>query len=122
MKIESGNMIALGYGKYFKSDSITGLVPIEENRGPGRRTWVYVAGHPEPIVASRSEGAILRDLVEMPSEVTRVREQRHLLIDILDTISGIDPMLRRIIREQGRWDLDLLEERIGELVNIDAEM
>lgn len=116
MKIEYGNMVALGYGKYFKSDNVIGLVPVEENRGPGRRTWVYVTGQPEPIVASRSEGAILRDLVEMPSEVTRIREQRHLLVDILDTVGGIDPMLRRIIREQGRWDLDLLEERIDELV------
>ena len=34
MKIEYGNMVALGYGKYFKSDSIIGLEPVEEGRGP----------------------------------------------------------------------------------------
>ena len=116
MKIEYGNMVALGYGKYFKSDSIIGLEPVEEGRGPGKRTKVYIAQHPEPIIASRSEGAILRDLVESPEEITRIREQRLLLEDIQDTVAGIDPMLRSIVREQGHWDLDLLEEQIGDLL------
>lgn len=116
MKIEQDNMVALGYGKYFKSESVIGIVPIEENRGPGRRTWVYIEGQKEPFVASRSEGAILRDLVEMPDEITRIKEQRQLLADIQDTIGGIDPMLRAIIREQGNWNLDRLEERIADLV------
>jgi hypothetical protein len=59
----------------------------------------------------------LRDLVESPREITRVREQRQLLADILDTIEGIDPILRTIIRDQGNWNLNLLEERIEELLN-----
>ncbi|MGD8586648.1 MAG: hypothetical protein PVJ75_14955 [Chloroflexota bacterium] len=116
MKIEYGNMVALGYGKYFKSDSIIGLEPVIEGRGPGQRTMVYIAQLPEPIIASRSEGAILRDLVETPEEITRVREQRLLLEDIQDTVAGIDPMLRSIIREQGHWDLDRLEEQIEDLL------
>lgn len=120
MKIEYGNMIALGYGKYFKSDNIVGLTPIEE-RGPGRRTNVYIAAMAEPVVASRSEGAILRDLIASPEEVTRGREQRQLLADILDRVSAINPMLRTIISEQGKWNLDRLEERIRELLGEDAE-
>jgi hypothetical protein len=116
MRIEYGNMIALGYGKYFKSDCISGLEPVVEGRGPGKRTLVYIEQRPEPTVASRSEGAILRDMVESPGEITRIREQRLLLEDIQDTVSGIDPMLRSIIREQGSWNLDLLEEQIGELL------
>ncbi len=116
MKIEYGNMVALGYGKYFKSDSIIGLEPVVEGRGPGNRTKVYIAQHVEPFIASRSEGAILRDLVESPEEITRSREQRLLLEDIQDTVSGIDPLLRSIVREQGNWDLDLLEEQIGDLL------
>ncbi|MGD8804822.1 MAG: hypothetical protein PVH65_03185 [Chloroflexota bacterium] len=116
MKIEYGNMVALGYGKYFKSDSIIGLEPVIEGRGPGQRTMVYIAQLPEPIIASRSEGAILRDLVETPEEITRVREQRLLLEDIQDTVAGFDAMLRSIIREQGHWDLDRLEEQIEDLL------
>ena len=33
MRIAKGHMVALGYGKYFRSDSIVGLAPIEEGRG-----------------------------------------------------------------------------------------
>ena len=116
MKIEKGTMVALGYGKYFRSDSIVGLEPIEEGRGPGKRTYVYIEDLDEPIVASRSEGAILRDIIEMPKEITKAREQQQLLSDILDTVSEINPVLRSIIRDQGKWDIDRLEERINELL------
>ncbi len=116
MRIEPGLMVALGYGKYFRSDGILGLEPIEEEdgRGPGRRTWVYVESRREPLVASRAEGTILRDMIAMPAEVTRAQEQRQLLADILETMHDIDPMLRAIVREQGKWDLDRLERRIRE--------
>jgi len=116
MKVETGNMVPLGYGKYFRSDSITGLEPIEEGRGPGRRTRVYIDGTREPMVASRSESAILRDIVEMPAEYTKTREYHEMLSDILDTITEINPLLRSIIRDQGKWDLNRLEERIREML------
>lgn len=121
MKIERGQMVPLGYGKYFRSDSIVGLEPIEEGRGPGKRTRVYVENLPDPIIASRSEGALLRDMVELPKEVTRTREQREVLHDILDEIGDINPMLRSIIRDQGRWDLDRLEERLKEILRDEEE-
>ncbi|MDX1663761.1 MAG: hypothetical protein R3272_08205 [Candidatus Promineifilaceae bacterium] len=116
MRVESGIMVPLGYGKYFRADRIIGLEPIEEEggRGPGKRTRVYVEGAREPVVASRSEGTILRDMVETPREVTRATEQYELLIDILETVREIDPMLRTIIQQQGNWDLDKLERRIAE--------
>jgi hypothetical protein len=66
-----------------------------------------------PIFASRSEGAILGDLVEMPKEVTKTHEIYDMLRDILETIQDINPLLRSIIRDQGHWDLDRLEERIS---------
>jgi hypothetical protein len=121
MNIQKGLMVPLGYGKYFRSDSIVGLEPVEEGRGPGQRTKVYIEQLPQPIIASRSEGAILRDLVEMPKEITKIREQRELLSDILDTISDINPLLRSIIRDQGKWDVDRLEERLRELLRDDEE-
>jgi hypothetical protein len=117
MRIEPRLMVALGYGKYFRSDRIVGLEPIEEGRGPGKRTHVFVEGLATPLVASRSEGAILGDMVEMPTEITRSREQQQLLADILDSLSEINPMLRSIVRDQGRWDLDRVEERIRELLS-----
>jgi hypothetical protein len=116
MRVEKNIMVPLGYGKYFRSDSIIGLEPIEEDRGPGRRTWVYIEGQTEPMVGSRTELTILRDMTQMSEEVSHVREQRELLLDILDTVEEISPMLRHIVRDQGNWDLDRLEQRIEAVV------
>ena len=58
-------MIPLGYGKFVRADRIFAVVPIEgEERGDGRRTYVHVEGIDEPVLASRSERAILADLEE----------------------------------------------------------
>ena len=56
-------MVALGYGKFVRADRIFAVVPIEAGeRGDGRRTYVHVEGVVEPMVASRSERAILADV------------------------------------------------------------
>jgi hypothetical protein len=56
-------LIALGYGKFARADRVFALVPLEgPERGDGRRTLVYIEGVEQPIIASRSEGAIARDL------------------------------------------------------------
>jgi len=56
-------MVSLGYGRWVKADRIFALVPVEgEQRGDGRRTYVHVEGVASPIVASRSERAILADV------------------------------------------------------------
>ena len=56
-------LIALGYGKFARADRVFALVPLEgPARGDGRRTLVYVDGVDGPIIASRSEQAIARDL------------------------------------------------------------
>jgi hypothetical protein len=58
-------MIPLGYGKFVRADRIFALVPLEgAERGDGRRTLVYVEGVEDPLIASRSESAIARDLAE----------------------------------------------------------
>jgi len=68
-------MVALGYGKFVRADRIFAVVPIEaEERGDGRRTYVHVEGIEEPVIASRSERAILADLDDaQPSR----RRRRH---------------------------------------------
>jgi hypothetical protein len=56
-------MVALGYGKFVRADRIFAVVPIEAaERGDGRRTYVHVEGVVEPLVASRSERAILAEV------------------------------------------------------------
>lgn len=55
--------VSLGLGRFARADRIIALEPIEgEERGPGRRTRVWLDGRAEPVVASRSEAAILADL------------------------------------------------------------
>jgi hypothetical protein len=58
-----GRMVHLGYGKWVRADRIYAVVPLEAGeRGDGRRTYVHVEGLSEPLVASRSERAILGDM------------------------------------------------------------
>jgi hypothetical protein len=65
-------MIPLGYGKFVRADRIFAVVPIEaDERGDGRRTYVHVEGIEEPIIASRSERAILEDLQEAQPRTRR---------------------------------------------------
>jgi hypothetical protein len=56
-------MVPLGYGKFVRADRVFAVVPLEAgDRGEGRRTYVHVDGLTQPIVASRSERAILADV------------------------------------------------------------
>ncbi len=56
-------MVPLGYGKYVRADRVFALVRIEgAERGDGSRTLVHVEGVAEPLVASRSERAIVADI------------------------------------------------------------
>ena len=53
-------MIFLGFGKYVRADKIYALEPLGAGqRGHGARTRVWVEGIAEPIVASRTERAIV---------------------------------------------------------------
>jgi hypothetical protein len=67
-------MIPLGYGKFVRADRIFAVVPLEaDERGDGRRTLVHVEGIAEPLLASRSERAILADLEEAAGGTPRRR-------------------------------------------------
>ena len=114
MRIQSGILIPLGYGKYVRSDQVTAVVPIEEERGAGRRTFVYIQDRPDPLVASRAEDSVVRDLVQEPREVTRVRQQQEILRDLLEALDSVNPTVRDIVRDQSELDLDLTERRIRE--------
>ena len=59
-------MIPLGFGKYVRADRIYAVEPIRDERGSGARTRVWVEGIADPVVASRSERAILADMGTIP--------------------------------------------------------
>lgn len=109
-------LVHLGFGKYVRSDQVTAVVPIEEERGPGRRTFVHVEGQKDPLVASRAEDSIVRDLVQEPREVTQSRQQQEILRDLLQDLGNVNATVRRISRDEGGLDLERLERRIREVV------
>jgi len=106
LEIRSGHMVHLGYGKYWRADGIRGLVPVEEDRGPGRRTRVFVEGRSEPIVVSRTEEAILEDMRSEEGDDSRAVEAREAASDLLERLRGLSPVLRRMLRSEGGLDLE----------------
>ncbi len=71
-------MIPLGYGKFVRADRVFALVPLEgAERREGRRTYVHVEGLAEPVVASRSERAILTDVEAALAEAAGIPRRRR---------------------------------------------
>jgi regulator of extracellular matrix RemA (YlzA/DUF370 family) len=71
-------LVSLGYGRFVRADRIFALVPLEAaERGDGRRTYVLVDGLTEPVVASRSERAILADVEAALTEAAGIPRRRR---------------------------------------------
>lgn len=109
MKVVPDRIVSLGFGKYVRADKIAALVPIEEDRGSGRRTLVYVEGMKEPLVAGRTESTILRDMVGAESGAM------ELLRELQMQIGQVRPLLKGSIRSEAGLDLDQLSRRITNL-------
>src|SRR5579871_95367 len=107
---------AYGFVTYVRSHRVTAVIPIEEDRGPGRRTFVQLEGQVDPLIASRAEDTIIRDLVQEPREVTQSRQQQEILRDLLEDLGQVNATVRRISRDEGGLDLDKLERRIREVI------
>jgi hypothetical protein len=59
----SSGFVSLGLGRFVRADRVLALEPIEgDERGPGNRTRVWLDGLGHPVIAARSEAAILADL------------------------------------------------------------
>ena len=116
MEIRENIIIPLGYGKFVRSDKVVALDPIEDNRGPGRRTLVYVENLNNPIIASRTENSILANISKTPKDVLEATAALELLQDILDDIEQIGPMLRKSILDEAGLDLDRIEIKVQEIL------
>jgi len=114
-------IVPLGYGKFARADKIVALEPIEDDRGPGRRTLVYVEELNRPLVASRTESSIVANMVEIPKEVMEATAALELLQDISDDLRQIGPMLRKSIRKEAQLDIDKIERRIEEILKHEIE-
>jgi hypothetical protein len=71
-------LVSLGYGRFVRADRVYALIPLgPEERGEGRRTYVHVEGLSEPLVASRSEKAILADVEAALTEAAGIPRKRR---------------------------------------------
>jgi hypothetical protein len=78
MAKRDARMISLGYGRHVRADRVFALVPLPAaERGEGRRTYVHVDGVEEPLVASRSEKAILADVEAALNEAAGIPRRRR---------------------------------------------
>ena len=112
MDVKPDRMVHLGYGKYWRSDAIVGLMPIDQDRGPGRRTDVYTATLEQPITASRSQHAILQDMAIASDEAFKIQEVREMLSDIADDLSDVPDVLRRMLATEAHFDVDMWVRRL----------
>src|SRR6267143_2689242 len=115
MEIKRDRMVFLGYGKYWRSDAIIGLMPIEEERGPKRRTNVFVQGRAEPIIASRTEQSILADM-GATSDGFQVQGLREAVADLIAAFHEISPTLRRTLKNEHHLDVEQWEQRLSEML------
>jgi len=115
MDVQRGRMVFLGYGKYWRSDRILGLMPIEEGRGPGQRTNVFIEGRPEPIVASRTEQSILEDMgaTDAGFQLEALREATR---ELLEAFHEFSPVLRRALQNEHHFDVEKWEGRLSTLL------
>lgn len=121
MEVRENIIVPLGYGKFVRSDKIVALEPIEDDRGPRRRTYVFVEQMRNPIIASRTETSILANIVEIPREVMEATAAMELLQDILDDIQQIGPMLRKSIKKEAGLHIDTIEKKIEEILKHEIE-
>jgi hypothetical protein len=115
MDIKRDRMVFLGYGKYWRSDGIVGLMPIEDDRGPKRRTNVFIQGRAEPIVASRTEQSILEDM-GASEDGFQTQALREAVTELLAAFHELSPVLRRALLHEHHFDLEQWEQRLGAIL------
>jgi hypothetical protein len=105
MRVQAGELVPLGHGLWVRSDEVVAIEPIREKRGPGRRARVWVRGLPEPLVASRTEESLLRDLTGSRELAERARRLEGAVTLVADSIERIPPVLLRLVAQETGKDL-----------------
>jgi hypothetical protein len=72
-------MVFLGFGKFARSDRIYAVEPLPpDERGSGARPRVWVEGIPQPLIASRTERAILAEMGARPTRSRPAPQDENL--------------------------------------------
>ena len=115
-------MVFLGFGKYVRADRIYALEPIRgDERGGGKRTYVWVEGIAEPVVASRTERSILMAMGERAALDAPLLEQALSFTQrVVTEADRVGPLLRRSIKSEAGLDFDDLASRGRRLLEATA--
>jgi hypothetical protein len=73
---------------------------------------VYTTSLDDPIVASRSEQAILQEMAQGTDEALRMQEVRAILADLVDALDDIPDVVRGLLAREARFDVDLWMRRV----------
>lgn len=116
MRVQAGQLVSLGHGKYARSEEVVAIEPIVEARGPGRRTRVWVRGLPEPLIASRAEDSLVRDLVTPTDETVRLHDLALVVNQLVGAIEALPPVLLRVLEEETGQDLARLVGQVKQVL------
>src|ERR671932_1858956 len=109
---DGAKMVFLGFGKFARADRIYALEPLGPGeRGHGARTRVWVEGMAEPIVASRTERAIVAAMGGNPAA-----ESARIVDEALDLAQRVAEAA-----EKGRFDVGDLGRRARRLLEATAQ-
>jgi hypothetical protein len=107
----------LSYGKYVLRDEVVAIQPTADGRaGQVVAQRCGSEGSRSPWWGSRSEEAIIDDLVTPADEAARLRQQRSILQQVVKTFYGIPPVIRRVLREENGVDLDAVATDVRRIV------
>ena len=60
-------------------------------------------------------------MVTAPDEIFRMEEARGVIGDLLDGLQELSPLLRRVLSNEGRFEVEKSEERLRALLSPEAE-
>ena len=99
-------MVALGFGKFARADRIFALERITgDERGDGHRTRVWIEGVADPLIASRTEITILRDMGQDAAAAVTVLDEA---IDLAARLAAAAEEGRVDLSDRGRQARHLL--------------
>lgn len=116
VKVKTGELVSLGHGIWVRSEEVVAVEPIREGRGPGRRTFVWVKGLPEPLVASRSEDALLRSLGATDG-ASRQALLQGALLRMTAAVDRIPPVLLRVVEQETGEDLKAISSQAKDQIH-----
>jgi hypothetical protein len=113
MRIMDGHLLNLGQGKYVRTDDVVAIEPITQERGPGRRSRVWVRGLDDPLIAARAETSVAGDMLEVddpahPHSEIVIRATLERVVITLDRLPAV--VWQAIARETGMNVSELIDE------------